>query len=93
MTPTVTLETVNPDDMPAFKRRLQEAFTQAARDAFPGFPEVIPPERDIDESLTAPGAEALQVVCDGEPVGGAIVTGDGESMVLDFIFVNAEHQD
>lgn len=51
--------------MLAFKRRLQDAFTQAAREMFPEFPEVIPPERDIDESLAAPGAEALQIVCDG----------------------------
>ena len=69
-TPEITLEPVQPDDMPAFKRRLQDAFTQAAREMFPDFPEVIPPERDINESLAAPGAEALQIVCDGEPVGG-----------------------
>ena len=93
MTPAVTLEAVKPDDMPAFKQRMQEAFTRAAREAFPDFPELIPPERDIDESLAAAGAEALQIVCDGKPVGGAIVTGEGASKLLDFIFVDAEHQD
>ena len=87
-----TLEPVLPDDMPAFKQRLQAAFTQAALEVFPDFPEVIPPERDMDESLAAPGAEALQIVCGGEPVGGAIVTGDGANMMLDFIFVDTEHQ-
>ena len=91
--PEITLEPVQPDDMPAFKQRLQDAFTQAAREAFPDFPEVIPPERDMDESLAATGAEAFQIVCDGEPVGGAIVTGDGVNMMLDFIFVDTEHQD
>ena len=70
MAPVVTLETVNQQDMPAFKRRLQEAFTQAAREEFTDFPEVIPPDRDMDESLSAPGSEALQIVCDGELVGG-----------------------
>ncbi len=93
MTPTVTLETVDPQDMPAFKHRLQQAFTQAAQEAFPDFPELIPPERDMDESLAAPGAEALQIVCDGERVGGAIVTGSDTDKLLDFIFVDPEHQD
>ena len=92
-TPEITLEPVQPDDMPAFKRRLQDAFTQAALKAFPDFPEVIPPERDMDESQAAPGAEALQIVCGGEPVGGAIVTGEGADKMLDFIFVDTEHQD
>ena len=93
MSPKVTLEPVCASQMAAFKERLQTAFTQAAREAFPDFPEVIPPERDIDESLAAPGAEALQIVCDGEYVGGAIVTGDGASMLLDFLFIDTEHQD
>lgn len=92
-TPEITLEPVKPNDMPAFKRRLQDAFTQAAREEFPDFPEVIPPEHDMDESLAAPGSEALQIVCGGEPVGGAIVTGDGTNMMLDFIFVDTAHQD
>ena len=48
---TVTLKTVNAEDVPEFKRRLQDAFTRAALEAFPDFPEVIPPDRDIDESL------------------------------------------
>ena len=91
--PDITLEPVRDDDLPAFKQRLRDAFTLAAREAFPDFPEVIPPERDIDESLHAAGAEALQIVCGGEPVGGAIVSGDGESMLLDFIFIDPAHQD
>lgn len=92
MTSTVTLETVTLQDMPAFKQRLQNTFTAAAQEAFPDFPEVIPPERDIDKSLAASGAEALQIICDGLPVGGAIVTGDGSNMMLDFIFIDTEHQ-
>jgi len=77
MTSAVTLETVAPQDMPAFRQRLQHAFTQAANEEFPDFPEVIPPERDMDESFAAPGAEALQIVCEGEFVGGAITSGEG----------------
>ena len=92
MEPAITLETVRPEDMPAFKQRMQDAFTRAALEAFPDFPEVIPPERDIDESLRADGAEALQVVCDDEHVGGAIVTGNGERKMLDFIFIDTACQ-
>ena len=88
----VTLEIVDPQDMPAFKHRLQDAFTKASLQAFPDFCEVIPPERDIDESLSAAGAEPLQVVCDGEHVGGAIVTGEGACKMLDFFFIDTEHQ-
>ena len=86
--PTVFLETVSSDEIPAFKLRLQEAFTQGALEAFPDFPEVIPPERDIDESLAAAGSEALHFMCAGERVGGAIVTGAGADKMLDFIFVD-----
>ena len=91
-TPQVTLEPVRPEDMDAYRRRLQDSFTTAALEAFPDFPEVIPPERDIDESLAAPGAEALQILCDGEPVGGAIVSGDGASKLLDFLFIDTACQ-
>ena len=93
MLPTVTLEPVQPHDLPAFKRRLQESFTYGARQNFPDFPEIIPPERDIRESLDTPGAEPLQVVCDGEFVGGAIVTGAPQNRYLDFLFVDVSQQD
>ena len=92
MTPNITLEPVRAKDIPAFKQRLQRAFTLAAAEEFPDFPEVIPPERDMDESLATADAEALHIMCDGKPVGGAIVTGAGPSKMLDFIFVDPEHQ-
>ena len=92
MTQTITLEPVRDEDMAVFRRRLQDAFTLAAREVFPDFPEVVPPDRDIDESLAAPGAQALQVVCEGEFVGGAIVSGAGDSRLLDFLFIDTAHQ-
>ena len=36
------------------------------------------PERDIDQSLNAPGAIAYKAVVDGRMVGGAVVVIDGE---------------
>ncbi|MGI6221570.1 MAG: GNAT family N-acetyltransferase [Coriobacteriales bacterium] len=93
MTPSITLEPVLPEEMASYKERLQEAFTQAARAEFPDFPGIIPPERDIDESLGADGAEALHIVSGGGHVGGAIVSGDGSRMSLDFIFIDPAMQD
>ena len=92
MTQAIALEPVRDEDMAAFRQRLQDAFTLAAREVFPDFPEVVPPDRDIDESLAAPGAQALQVVCEGEFVGGAIVSGTGDSRLLDFLFIDTAHQ-
>ena len=92
MEPSIGLVPVSENDMVAFKQRLQASFTKAALEAFPDFGEVIPPERDIEESLAAVGAEPLQIVRDGVNMGGAIVTGDGRDMFLDFLFVDSEFQ-
>lgn len=92
MEKTVELVPVRDGDMPEFKRRLQESFTRAAEEAFAEWGDVIPPERDIDESLAAEGAEPLQIVYEGRNVGGAIVTGDGSAMHLDFIFIDPDSQ-
>lgn len=89
----IMLEPVCPEGLTAFKLRLQDAFTQAMLVDYPDFPEIIPPMRDIDESLAASGSEALQIMCDGKAVGGAIVSGDGKAMLLDFIFVDTAFQD
>lgn len=92
MTPSITLEPVLQQDMPAFRKRLQAAFTHAAQAEFPDFAGTIPPDRDIDESLAAPGAEALQIVCGDTFVGGALISGDGKDMLLDFLFIDTDHQ-
>lgn len=88
----VTLEPVRSEDLAAFKHRLQDVFTQGMFADYPDFSEVIPPVRDIDEALASPGSEALQIVHEKEAVGGAIVSGDGSAMLLDFIFVDTEFQ-
>ena len=92
MASEIALEPVCPEDLPAFERRLQDAFTDATREAFPDFPEVIPPKRDIDESLGAPEAEALHIICEGKRVGGAITSGAGQHKLLDFIFIDTACQ-
>lgn len=93
MAPSITFETVDPQDLPAFKKRLQVAFTQVSREMFPEFTQVIPPESDIDESIEAPGADAFYLVCNGQRVGGAVVSGTGANRLLDFIFIDPQHQD
>ena len=93
MESAIELLPVKPAEMGEFARRMQVSFTKAARDAFPDFHEVIPPDRDIQEALGAPGAEALHLLHDGSPVGGAVVSGDGEEKFLEFIFIDPELQD
>lgn len=93
---TIALLPVAPADLPVFRRRLQEAFTHAVREAFPDFTEIIPPDRDIDESLAAQNAQAFDFLCKESfgdtPVGGAIVSGTNERMLLDFIFIDTVYQ-
>lgn len=92
MSPEVEIMPVSNDEMDEFKRRMQVTFTLAARTAFPEFSETIPPERDIEESLSLPGAEALQIVHDGKKVGGAVTSGADGTKLLDFIFIDPEYQ-
>jgi len=88
VTPSVTLHTVKPCDLPAFKRRLREELSQAARELFPDFADTALTEGDVDGALGAPGAEALQIWCDGSwPTGRASVEGswclsDGRGWML-----------
>ena len=67
-----------PGDIPAFKRDVQEAFQKGFEDHFGKTDGTILPERDIDQSLNAPGAIAYKAVVDGRMVGGAVVVIDEE---------------
>ncbi len=92
MQPTITLSPVDQQGFDEFKTRMQASFTDAAKEAFPDFGEVIPPERDIEESLANEGAQMFNFVCEGKVVGGAIVSGSADRMLLDFIFIDTAHQ-
>ncbi len=86
--PRVEVQPLEPADLPAFKRDMQEAFQRGAEEEFGPCPEILP-ESHIDRSLAAEGAAAYKAVLEGELVGGAVVVvpADGGTCHLDFLYV------
>ncbi|MCK6444341.1 GNAT family N-acetyltransferase [Elstera cyanobacteriorum] len=73
----VSLTVADLNDFPDFKKELQAAFAIAVIEEFGGLPDgPIPSDRDLDNSLRAPGAVPLRILCEGRKVGGAVVTID-----------------
>ncbi len=60
-------------DLSIFKKDIQEAFQKGFEDEFGPSDEMVLPEKDIDQSLSAKGSIAYKAMFDGEMVGGAIV--------------------
>ena len=81
-------------DIPEFKKNIQEAFQKGFEDEFGKCNKTILPEKDIDESLNGKGAAAYKAVVDGETVGGAIVAIDDETNHnhLDLLYVKCGTQ-
>jgi hypothetical protein len=77
------------EDMPVYKKDMQEAFQQGAAKEFAAIPGNILPEADINKSLAATGAAPYKAVADGDMVGGAIVVINEETQHnhLDFLYV------
>lgn len=88
------LSQVTEEDMPVFKKDMQEAFQQGAISEFGDIDVEILPEKDIDDSLSKKGAIAYKAVADGKIVGGAIVVIDNVSRHnhLDFLYVKVGTQ-
>ena len=89
---TVELIPVPFEDLDGFIERLQNAFTQATRVAFPDFLGYVPSQRDIDEALDDQSMEALSIVHDGKDIGGAVITGNKTHKTLEFIFIDPDKQ-
>ncbi len=69
---TVSLTIADPDDLPDFKKELQEAFAFAVIDEYGGLPDgPIPSDEDLTSSINAPGAVALRILSNDKTVGGA----------------------
>ncbi|MGE6738871.1 GNAT family N-acetyltransferase [Allorhizobium pseudoryzae] len=92
---TVSLTVADPDDLPHFKKELQEAFSVAVVDEYGALPDgPIPSDEDLDKAIKASGAVALRIRSDGKTVGGAVVTIDEETHhnTLDLFFLKVgEH--
>jgi len=83
------LSPLTSEDIPSFKRDMQEAFQRGAASELPDFDGQVLPEKDIDSSLNAKGSVAYKAVEDGQIVGGAIVVIDKltQHNHLDFLYV------
>ncbi len=73
-----------------FKKDVQAAFTVAVINEFGSLDGEVIPEKDIEKSLNASGAEAYHVVQDGQIVGGAVLGIDSKTHhnSLDLLFIN-----
>lgn len=77
------------EDIPLFKRDMQQAFQMGATSEFSDLDEQVLPEQDIDSSLNAKGSVAYKAIVDGQIVGGVIVVIDNltQRNHLDFLYV------
>lgn len=85
----ITLVPLKAENVSVFKRDIQEAFQYGYEKEYGACDEVILPEKDIDDSLNASGAEAYQAVVDGEVCGGTVLSIDNKTFHnhLDLLFV------
>ena len=67
------LELLNKEDLPIFKKDMQEAFQIGFEENYGKTDGTILPEKDIDESLNIKGSIAYKAVVDNKIVGGAVV--------------------
>lgn len=77
------------EDIPSYKKAMQEAFQRGAETEFGKMDVTILPDKDIDESLTRKGAHAYKAMVDGQMLGGAIVSLDesGKYGKLELLYV------
>lgn len=70
------LTSLEKENIPTYKKDMQEAFQRSAMQEFDDLDVEILPKKDIDESLTKKGAVAYKAIVDGTMSGGAIVVTD-----------------
>lgn len=92
----IELLPVTTEDLPKFKKALQDAFMKGWQDScqYEDLTEMgpIPSEEDIQHSLCAKGATILHIVLDGEIVGGVVLRIDEKTQhnEVDFIYISAD---
>lgn len=89
----IDLLPLRPEDVPQFKRDMQEAFQQGAAEIGESgdADEEVLPEADIDRSLSAKGAVAYKAVPDGQMAGGAIIVIDAATRRGELHFLYVRH--
>ena len=69
----IKLMIMDANDIPLFKKEIQEAFQKGFEEVYGPTEGIILPEVDIDQSLNTDGAIAYKALIDNEVVGGAVV--------------------
>lgn len=90
----ITLEPVREEELEDFKRKIQEAFGEAAEDKFGRQDEPIPEDKDLDEAFHAPDAVVYHLVQDNQRIGGAVLSIHIKTQYnsLDFFFISPAYQ-
>lgn len=91
----ITLAVAEPSDVADFKKELQDAFAVAVVDEFGSLPDgPIPSDEDLANAMNAPGAVVLRILCNGQKVGGAVLTIDTTTHhnTLDLFFLRVGEQ-
>lgn len=88
----IRLRSLEAPDRERFIARLEHAFTVAAEANLGPLSESAIPRADIERSLDAPKAEAFEILCDGNCVGGVIVVIDEATQInsLELFFVDPQ---
>ncbi len=91
----ITLAVAERSDIADFKKELQDAFAVAVVNEFGSLPEgPILSDEDLAGSMSAPGSVVLRILCNGQKVGGAVLTIDktNHHNSLDLFFLRVGEQ-
>ena len=85
------LAIMDENDIPLFKKEIQEAFQKGFEEVYGPTEGIILPEADIDQSLNTNGAIAYKALLDNEVVGGAVVVINEETQHNDLHLIYVKH--
>ena len=85
------LDIMNVNDIPLFKKEIQEAFQKGFEEVYGPIDGIILPEADIEQSLNTKGAIAYKALLENEFVGGAVVVINEETQHNDLHLIYVKH--
>jgi predicted acetyltransferase len=94
MKQNIALVPIKENDREWFIKDIQKAFTAAATEEYGLSEGEVIPEKDIEESMDAKGAETYYITANGKIVGGTVVVNDKKRHrnFLDLLFINQAYQ-
>ena len=85
------LDIMNVNDIPLFKKEIQEAFQKGFEEVYGPIDGIILPEVDIEQSLNTKGAIVYKALLENEVVGGAVVVINEETQHNDLHLIYVKH--